>query len=312
MSDIKHPSFRGRHPTADDLEDLILVELAVRDQAGLDEERRPLAQARPPHEPVANVRAIAAAEGWLVDQPAIDEAVARLTQAHFLTTDRNPQEPGPHGCRARLSSVGLARAAARARDLLGEPLGASLDDPAFEGIGQVGVTFLGERFLIGCVEGEEDQAILHAHQFEVDAGEVLKAVSAELDYPRAMLMAGVLAHERIAELEESRSSIPASDRIVALDHNAPYYLAASSALEQLIDEVRESNSYRNSDPQDQERRLAELEAGQRLIKSRRVSASTIRAVLWGTLGYLATKFADAPIGEAATLAWNALKALIGL
>lgn len=174
------------------------------------------------------------------------------------------------------------------------------------------MTFLGKRFLIGCVEGEEDKAILRAHQFEVDAGEVLKAVTSDLDHPRAMLMAGVLAHERIAELEADRASVPASDRVVGLDHNAPDYLAAASALGHLIEVVRESNSYRDADPDDHDRRLAELEAGQRLIKSRLVSVATLRAALWGTLGYLATKFIDAPTGEAATFAWTALKRLLGL
>lgn len=34
------------------------------------------------------------------------------------------------------------------------------------------------------------------------------------------------------------------------------------------------------------------------------------SVVWGTLAYLATKFVDAPIGEAATLAWSSLKRLL--
>ena len=186
------------------------------------------------------------------------------------------------------------------------------ENAVFGGLGQIQVEFLGERYVIGCVDGEEDRAIAHAHRFEVDAGEVLKAVTGDLDPTRVMLMAGVLAHERIAELEGARRLAPASDRIVALDHNQPAYNETLAAIDRLIEVVRESNSYREADAADQERRIAELEAGRRLLGSRWVSAATVKQAFIGTLTYLAGKFADAPIGEAATWAWKALKHLIGL
>jgi cell division protein ZapA (FtsZ GTPase activity inhibitor) len=301
-------SFRGRTPSSAELDDLILVELAVRDRAGLDEERRPLPQPNTETDWTGNVRAMAAAEGWSIEMDAVDRAVRRLRQAQLLMTDRDPSDPGAAGCCARLTAAGEARAVARARDLLGESLFAlPSQDPAFEGIGQVEVRFLGERLVIGCVDGEEEKAILHAHRFEVDTGEVLKAVTADLDHTRAMLMAGVLAHERIAELEADLTLVPASDRVVGLNHNAPDYVATVTALEHLIEVVRESNSYRESDPDDQDRRLAELEAGQRLIQSRWISVATLRAALWGTLGYLATKFIDVPIGPPTVGKLNAIE-----
>jgi cell division protein ZapA (FtsZ GTPase activity inhibitor) len=184
------------------------------------------------------------------------------------------------------------------------------DDEVFEGIGRVEVEFLGDRFVLGCVEGEEEQARVRAERFEIDTGEVLKAVSGELDRTRAMLMGAILAYERIEELEAETAPFPLSGRAMALDHGAPRYREASAALEALIVVVRDSNSYRESDPADQERRLAELEAGRTLLKSRWVSPETVKATLWGTLAYLASQFADAPIGEAATAAWTALKRLL--
>jgi hypothetical protein len=105
---------------------------------------------------------------------------------------------------------------------------------------------------------------------------------------------------------------PASDRVVRLDHNQHSYEETLTKIDHLIDIVRESNSYREADGADQERRIAELEAGRRVLGSRWVSVSTLKAGLIGTLTYLASKFADAPIGEAATCAWNALKHLLGL
>ncbi len=189
---------------------------------------------------------------------------------------------------------------------------ATSSNAIFDGLGQIQVEFLGERYVIGCVEGEEYRAIAHAHRFEVDAGEALKAVMGNLDPTRAMLMAGVLAHERIAELEEAQRPAPASDRLVAIDHNQPAYYETLAAIDRLVEVVRESNLYRETDPADQERRIAELEAGRRLLGSRWVSTETVKAAFIGTLTYLASKFADAPIGEAATWAWNAIKHLIGL
>ncbi len=85
-----------------------------------------------------------------------------------------------------------------------------------------------------------------------------------------------------------------------------------SALSQLIDLVETSNSYRQDDPADQERRVAELDAGRRLLSRKSISIASVKAAMFGTLTYLAAKFIDAPIGEAATATWNALKLLLGL
>jgi hypothetical protein len=129
---------------------------------------------------------------------------------------------------------------------------------------------------------------------------------------RAMLMAGVLAHQQIEELEVRLRSAPASDRIVTIDHNQPNYAETIEALEHLIEVINENNRYRENDEADQERRVSELEAGRRLLDSRWISVATVRVALWGTLTYLASKFVNAPIGEAASLAWLALKKLLGL
>ena len=75
--------------------------------------------------------------------------------------------------------------------------------PAFEDMGQVEVDFLGQRIIIGCVAGEEEKALRLAKQFEVDAGEVTKAVSAPIEPIQAMLMAGILAYEEIEQAERN-------------------------------------------------------------------------------------------------------------
>jgi cell division protein ZapA (FtsZ GTPase activity inhibitor) len=252
-------------------------------------------------------------EGWDVRPTEVDRACVELARAGFLILV--PEDPGADlaGGRMVLSRTGCVRAHELAAFYLGGPLRSWVRvDPAFEDMGQIEVDFLGSRFVIGCVEGEEAKTLRLAERFEIDAGEVTKAVSADLDDVRAMLMAGVLAYERLEELEDSRGTAPASDRLVGLDHNSANYITATQTLDALIVVVRDSNRYREEDGPDQERRLAELEAGRTLLRSRWVSTATVKAALWGTLAYLATKFADAPIGEAATLAWNAVKHLLAI
>lgn len=39
--------------------------------------------------------------------------------------------------------------------------------PAFEDMGQVEVEFLGQRIVIGCVEGKEQKALRLAERFEI-------------------------------------------------------------------------------------------------------------------------------------------------
>lgn len=305
--------FRDRTPSSTELDDLILIELAIRDQARFDESRRSSNESRHLQRGGINVREVVAHEGWKVASTEVDLAVRRLTSLHLMSTDRDPKLPGIDGCCAKLSTEGHARAAAVAPRYLGGPLRSfQPDNEMFDGIGQIEIEFLGERFVLGCVEGEEDQAIRFADRFAVDAGEVLKAVTGDLDHTRVMLMAGILAHGRIGSLERGDTMVPASDRIVDLDHNAPDYIETVTALEALIVIVRESNSYREEDKPDQERRLAELEAGRALLRSRWISLAVIKATIWGTLTYLAAKFVDAPIGEVASIAWSALKKLLGI
>ena len=105
---------------------------------------------------------------------------------------------------------------------------------------------------------------------------------------------------------------PAADRIVSLDHNSKEYRTTVEVLDAVIDEVRKSNEYGDKDPQDRDQRVAELEAGKRLLEAPKVSVNAIQAVIITTLAYLAMKFADAAIGNLASQAIDAVKNLVGL
>ena len=110
---------------------------------------------------------------------------------------------------------------------------------------------------------------------------------------------------------EGGVQIPAAGRFVQLDHNSRQYKETMKAGEALIEAVRTSNEYGESNPQEREQRVAELEAGYRLLRAPRVNPIIVKGVLYGVLTYLITKFADEPIGELARVAWTALKQLFG-
>jgi cell division protein ZapA (FtsZ GTPase activity inhibitor) len=76
--------------------------------------------------------------------------------------------------------------------------------PAFEDMGQIEIEFLGQRIVIGCIEGEEQKTRRLAKSFEIDAGEVTKAVSGPIEPIQAMLMAGILAYD---ELEQAKDEV---------------------------------------------------------------------------------------------------------
>lgn len=118
------------------------------------------------------------------------------------------------------------------------------------------------------------------------------------------------ARELRRYLERQISDIPASDRVVRLDHNDPKYKEVMNALETLERALKESNDY--DDSEDKEQKIAEVSAGQRLLRSVKVRIVALVAVLSTPLLYLAKKFLDTGIGKAATASYDALVALLGM
>ena len=105
---------------------------------------------------------------------------------------------------------------------------------------------------------------------------------------------------------------PASDRTVTLDDNSPEYRDVVDTLDKLKRAIEANNEYRNSDLEDHERRLTDVESTLKLLENKRVNVNAMKAVAFGSLVYLAEKFAEHPIGELAKAAWDGLKALLGI
>jgi len=112
--------------------------------------------------------------------------------------------------------------------------------------------------------------------------------------------------------QNASGQVPASDRVVTVNHNAPDYRATSDTLVQTIAAVKGDNEYANEDPEDREQRIAELEASQRLLQAERVDLDWVERLFLRTLRYLANKFADNAIGVVVGLLISHVLALFGM
>ena len=106
--------------------------------------------------------------------------------------------------------------------------------------------------------------------------------------------------------------VPAADRFVRFDDNQEAYATALSALDNVTEAVRRDNEFATREPEVRDRKLAELQAIRSLLEKKEGWSTKLLAIGWAALGYLATKFVDGPIGEAASHAWIALQRILGL
>jgi hypothetical protein len=104
--------------------------------------------------------------------------------------------------------------------------------------------------------------------------------------------------------------VPATDRVVDLDHDSSVYKETMKKIDELETAVAKINDYPDFVNKDQH--VAELGAGKRLLKATRVKISAIMAVLLPVLAYLAQKFADNAVGIIASAAMVAVLKLLGL
>jgi hypothetical protein len=117
---------------------------------------------------------------------------------------------------------------------------------------------------------------------------------------------GQVAAELLERLWSERSTIPASDRFVRLDDNAPSYSEAISQLEKLITNAKE---IRVNDWPEKEGILASLSGTLESIRAKYVNKTAVMAAIGSVVSFIAIKFAEAPIAELANKTWDAIKAL---
>jgi len=106
-----------------------------------------------------------------------------------------------------------------------------------------------------------------------------------------------MARELRRYLEIELEKVPASDRIVTLDHYSSGYREAVAALETLENVLRGANDY--PDPEEKERVVAEVSATRRLFQSVKVRVGAVASLLSLPALYLVKEFAGTAVGDAA-------------
>ncbi|MCH8001499.1 MAG: cell division protein ZapA [Proteobacteria bacterium] len=295
-------SYRGLPITYEQFKDLLLLALTMRNADGSGEAPWDL-------EKTAARADLSYEKGWIekfaqdMEHPILD----------FIATDKVPEK---ELC-AYPNSAAFAVAPYLLEKYFGDP---DFDHPfdekpeltgPFEGIGRVDVTFLGRNLTIGCVEDEEERTKHLVERIEAAAGETLKAVTGPLDDFRALLMGSVLLVEVIEDLED-QSSVPASDRIVTLNHNSPDYREAIKAIGQVTETIAADNEYGAEAPEEKEALLGALKSGRLLLSATQVRVSAVRATLLPALQYIADNFAKGAVAALGATAVAAVLKLIGV
>lgn len=104
------------------------------------------------------------------------------------------------------------------------------------------------------------------------------------------------------------ATVPASDRVVRLDHNSEAYRKVVTALENLEAAIARLNDYPS--PELKERQVAELSAGRRLLNASHARVAAVWAVLRSPLQSLVKLFAEKEVGHLADQVWKWLIQLL--
>lgn len=114
---------------------------------------------------------------------------------------------------------------------------------------------------------------------------------------------------RYTDDSNSERNIPASDRVVKIDHNSSGYEEALLSLDSVEMALQAVNDI---DPVEKEQRVAEIKAGRSLLQATQARAESIISVLYKSLKYITKKFTDHYLGAAAAGALTLIGRLTGL
>lgn len=103
--------------------------------------------------------------------------------------------------------------------------------------------------------------------------------------------------------------IPASDRVVTLNHNQPDYQQAVEALDKVLEEFRNDHRLDNELGPQKEAHLKVLEAGRKALEDKEISLENGQDWIVKPLKWIVEKFAD---GAVKVLALKAMEAIAKL
>ena len=108
----------------------------------------------------------------------------------------------------------------------------------------------------------------------------------------------------------ANSSVPASDRVVALNHNSEPYKSAIESLDKTIEAIRTANDIGTATADEREAIVAEMSAIKRLLEATKVRAAQALSLAAPTFQFIAKTFTQEGLKRLAAAAWDALKTLL--
>lgn len=106
-------------------------------------------------------------------------------------------------------------------------------------------------------------------------------------------------------------SVPAAFGSVSIDHNSKAFRDTVEAIGATYDALASDNEI-GANFAERDRYLEELQGIRTALENGNVSPSWLAVTGWTVLGFLASQFAEKPVGFLAENAWQLLKNLIGL
>lgn len=110
----------------------------------------------------------------------------------------------------------------------------------------------------------------------------------------------------------SKSTIPASDRIVSLDHNSNSYKEAVSSVNEVIDGLNKANDLGDLTVEEKEAITSSLTTSKLLLAQLKIRVSIVSELVVPPFKWVMKKFADQAIGKIAGIAVGKILALFGL
>jgi hypothetical protein len=107
------------------------------------------------------------------------------------------------------------------------------------------------------------------------------------------------------------ATVPASDRIVKIDHNSAQYMEIIGKLAQISDAAKKSNSLSIENADERDQRLAEITAGKILLEAPRTNAEKVKSLLIDGLKWIGEKIADNVVSVIVTGLIGLVLALLG-
>lgn len=111
---------------------------------------------------------------------------------------------------------------------------------------------------------------------------------------------------------DDRALVPASDRLVRLDHNSQPYKAAIKAVDDSIRAVEKANDIGDLTAGERAIVLSQLREGRKLFEAQEVKVSSIRATIEPALRWVLDKAGGTVVGTLVLAALGAIGALVGL